>query len=141
MFSKQQILSFQVFVCLAVFSLNLQADCSAVVDVTAQNFEQEVLKADLPVIVKISATWCPPCQKLKPMFEIAAAKFQDQCKFVAMDFDQNPDFVKNHKIEVVPTFIIYYKGQDLVVMPGCPPNQEELEKFIQQIISFVKKNY
>ncbi len=139
MFSKKQ-----AFITLSVTLLSIipltyctrtQAQVST--EITTQNFKQEILQSTLPVILKVSATWCPPCQRLKPLFEQVAHTFKGQCIFASMDFDANPEFVAQHAIDSVPTFMIYYKGELIFKKPGCPPTKEALEQFVQEILNQV----
>ena len=141
MFSKKQ--SFIAF-CIVLLSIapltySTRTQASASTEITTQNFKQEVLQSTLPVILKVSATWCPPCQRLKPLFEQVAETFKGQCTFASMDFDTNPAFVAQHAIDSVPTFMIYYQGELILTKPGCPPTKEALEQFVQEILKQVLK--
>ncbi len=81
------------------------------IDVYDHNFEQEVLEKsyETPVIVDFFATWCGPCQMLKPMLEKVAREYD--CVVAKVDIDQNPYLSKALKIEGVPDVKIIYKGQ------------------------------
>ena len=58
-----------------------------------------------PSVVDFSATWCGPCQKMKPVFHKLAAEFADKYNFVTIDIDENPGLAEKYHIQVVPTFI------------------------------------
>ncbi len=107
--------------------------------VTKDNFQQEVLNCTLPVILKVSATWCPPCQRLKPVFEEVALEYKDQCKFASLDFDSNLDFIVKHNIESVPTFMIYFKGELVGRQAGCQPSVEKMQEFVEAVLKHCKQ--
>jgi|GEM_PF-842720 len=138
MFLKKQSLS---FLCLSLLTLTPHAyslkhkntpHVSTVI--TSANFVHETLNSHLPVILKVSATWCPPCQRLAPVFEEVALEYKDQCKFASLDFDSNPEFVAQHNIDSVPTFMIYFKGKLIGRQGGCPPSTEAMQEFVQAVL-------
>ncbi len=55
-----------------------------------ESFEREVLRADVPVLVDFTATWCPPCKMLKPVLEAIAEDMRGNLKVVAIDIDESP---------------------------------------------------
>jgi len=109
-------------------------------EINASNFDKEVLQSELPVIVKVSATWCPPCQKLKPLFEQVAQTFQGQCTFCSMDYDKNVAFAEKNHIDTIPTFMIYNQGKLLAVKPYSSSGLQALEKFVQEILNRIAQS-
>jgi thioredoxin 1 len=96
-----------------------------------QNFEQEVLKADLPVIVDFYATWCGPCQLQSPIIEDLAKEYAGKIKFGIMDVDDNPNTASQHQIFSIPTLIIFDKGQPVERLTGLQQKgvlKEKLDK-------------
>lgn len=139
MFLKKHVLS---FLCLSI--LTLTPDLYSIKKYTPQastvitkaNFEQEILQSNLPVLLKVSATWCPPCQRLAPVFEEVALQYQDQCKFASLDFDSNPDFIAEHNIDSVPTIMLYFKGKLLGRQAGCQPSIEAVQELIKSALKY-----
>lgn len=94
------------------------------------------------VVLKFSATWCGPCQALKPYFEETAkklAKHKDRIKFYEVDFDEEAAIVKAYKIRTVPALIVLrksktpphgYEREDLI--SNVEPIKTELEKLEKQ---------
>jgi len=80
-----------------------------VIDLTDQNFEQEVIKSSLPVIVDMGAPWCGPCRALEPMVEKLADEFADRVKVCRLNVDDNPNTAKEYGVRSIP-FIAFFKG-------------------------------
>ena len=84
---------------------------SSVIDADDNNFEQEVLKADLPVLVDFSAAWCGPCKKLEPIVHEVAAEYRDRVKVVKVDVDHAPSTAARFGVLSVPTLLLFRDGQ------------------------------
>lgn len=142
MFSKKQsIMAISMLILsTAPLTLSSRAQAQTSIEINSNNFDKEILQSSLPVILKVSATWCPPCQRLKPLFEQIAQKFQSQLTFASMDYDSNLNFVTKHNIESVPTFMIYNKGKLITKQPGSPASLQYLEKFVLDVLKLVENN-
>jgi thioredoxin 1 len=77
---------------------------------TEQNFENDVLKSDVPVLVDFTATWCGPCQKLAPIVDKVADTFQGKVKVGKLDIDESPNLARKYGIRSVPTVIVFKGG-------------------------------
>lgn len=62
-----------------------------------------------PMIVDFSATWCPPCRQLKPIFEKLAEDFRDRITFVTIDVDENPELAQAYRVTNIPMMIFLNK--------------------------------
>jgi thioredoxin 1 len=78
---------------------------------THANFETEVLKADLPVLVDFTATWCGPCKALAPIVEKLADEFQGKLKVGKLDIDASSAVAEKYRIRSVPTVLVFRGGQ------------------------------
>lgn len=76
-----------------------------------QNFEQEVIKSDKPVLVDFWKPGCGPCITIKPIIEEIAQEFEGKAKVGRLNVAQNPQIAKNYKIMAVPTLIIFKDGE------------------------------
>ena len=75
--------------------------------VTEANFETEVLRSELPVMVDFMATWCGPCKQMAPEFEALARELQGKAKFVKVDIDQSRALAAQLRIQSVPTTMVF----------------------------------
>ncbi len=88
------------------------------IEITDENFEQEVLNSNVPVMVDFWATWCAPCRKLIPLLEEIAQEFDDKIKFVKINTDDNMKTAKDYSISGLPTILIFKDGKALERMVG-----------------------
>ena len=80
-------------------------------DFTTANFDSEVLKADLPVLVDFTATWCGPCKALAPIVDKIADEFEGKIKVGKVDIDAAPEVAAKYCVRSVPTVIVFRGGQ------------------------------
>lgn len=82
----------------------------AVLHVTTNNFNEEVLKSDKPVLVDFSAVWCGPCQMIAPILEEVSNELE-QVKICKVDIDESMELAVKYRIEVVPTLLVLKNGE------------------------------
>jgi thioredoxin len=82
-------------------------------NVTASDFQAEVIQSSIPVVVDCWAVWCGPCRAIAPTFEALGKDFEGKIKFVKMDIDANQDFASDNKIMSIPTFLIFKDGKEV----------------------------
>ncbi|MEJ2078308.1 MAG: thioredoxin [Acidobacteriota bacterium] len=80
-------------------------------EVTDQNFDQEVLKAQLPVLVDFWAAWCAPCRMLSPTVDQVAKEYQGRAKVVKLDVDDNAQTAARYNIRGIPTLLLFKEGE------------------------------
>ena len=98
---------------------------------TSENFEEEVLKSDVPVLVDMFATWCGPCKMMAPIVAQLAEEYKGSVKVGKLDIDQNVDIVAQYKIMSVPTFLVIKDGEVKEKLIGAV-SKEELVEAIDQ---------
>ena len=88
-------------------------------EVNSSNFDELVLKSDVPVVVDFWAPWCGPCATLAPILEEIATGLNEGTKedesivkFFKINIDDNEDIVKRYKIKSIPTVIIFENGKE-----------------------------
>ena len=82
-----------------------------VTDVTDQDFEKEVIKSTLPVLVDLWAPWCGPCRMVAPVVDKLAERYNGKFKFCRLNVDENPQMVSQYAIPLVPYLLILKAAQ------------------------------
>ena len=100
---------------------------------TAQNFETEVIKSDLPVLVDFFAQWCGPCKMMAPLVDKMAEKFEGQVKICKLDVDDAMEIAQKYRVASVPTFIFFKNGEVAGTFVGGM-SASDLESKIQQFL-------
>lgn len=102
---------------------------SSVKYVNEQDFQQEVLGSELPVLVDFTADWCPPCKMIAPIVEQLAGEWEGKVKVVKLDTDQNPNVMMQYGIMGIPTLMLFKGGEIKERMTGFQP-KDKLESKI-----------
>ena len=83
----------------------------AVATVTEQNFEQEVIRSQIPVLVEFGAEWCGPCKVVAPELAALSEELRGKAKVVSIDIDQSQLLAREMGIQSVPTFVVFQQGR------------------------------
>ncbi len=89
--------------------------------ITEQNFEQEVLKSDKPVLVDFWATWCGPCRMLAPTIEQIAEEMEGIVKVGKVNVDEQPSLAAKYGIASIPTLMVFEDGKVKETSVGVRP--------------------
>ncbi len=84
---------------------------ASVPTVSEQNFEIEVLREELPVLVEFGAEWCGPCKTVAPELEALQVELAGKAKIVQVDIDKSPMLAQTLGIRSVPTFVVFQEGR------------------------------
>ncbi len=90
-------------------------------EITDTEFEQEVLKADLPVVVDFWAEWCGPCHQIAPILEGLAEEYHGKIKFVKVDTEENFETPSSYGVLSLPTLLVFKEGQQIERITGARP--------------------
>ena len=103
-------------------------------DVTDATFNEEVLKADLPVLVDFWAPWCGPCRMVAPIVEELAQEYAGSVKFVKLNTDDNVNTAMQYGIRSIPTLLLFKDGQMAGQVIGFRP-KGELKRTIDKALA------
>ena len=104
-----------------------------VVNVNGVQFDQEVLQAELPVLVDFWAPWCGPCKMLGPVLEEVAAANDGRLKVVKVNVDENSDLAQKYEVMGIPAMFLIKNGEVIESFTGAMSKQalsDKIEKYI-----------
>jgi thioredoxin 1 len=88
---------------------------------TQQSFQNDVLDADIPVLVDFWAEWCGPCKAMAPVLESIATKFEGRVRVVKVDIDANPELGVKYGVRGIPTLMVFENGKVKATRIGAGP--------------------
>ncbi len=104
-------------------------------EVSDTEFEKEVLKSELPVLVDFWAPWCGPCRMVAPVVEELAQEYDGKVKFVKVNTDDNVRTASTYGIRSIPTLLVFKRGEPVDQIIGFRPKgdlQRSLERALAQ---------
>jgi thioredoxin len=90
----------------------------AIPTVSEQEFEREVLRSELPVLIDFYADWCAPCKTVAPEVEAIAQELQGKAKVVKVDIDKSKRIATSLRIQAVPMFMVFHRGRPVAADQG-----------------------
>ncbi len=103
-----------------------------IIDITNENFENEVVKSEIPVLVDFWAEWCGPCRMIAPIVHEIAEQRTD-IKICKVNVDNNPQLCNQFGIDSIPTLLLFKNGEVVAKSVGYS-NKAVLESFIDKNI-------
>ena len=101
-------------------------------NVTDENFETEILKADKPALVDFWAEWCGPCKQLAPILEEISNEMSEQVLFAKHNIDEQPNMPVKYGVRGIPTMLIFKNGELKGTKVGVTTKSN--------IVSWIKEN-
>jgi thioredoxin 1 len=102
-----------------------------ILQISDQNFENEVLKSDKPVLVDFWAEWCGPCRMVAPLLDQLADEMDGKVRIAKLNVDENQQIAYQFQVSSIPTFILFKNGQMADRMMGAMP-KSAFENFINR---------
>lgn len=99
-----------------------------VIHIKKENFEEEVLKSKIPVMLDFSATWCNPCKMVAPVVNELATDFHGKAKIAKLDIDESVELAQKYNVMSVPTLLYFKDGKVVDQIVGAVPKATLAEK-------------
>jgi thioredoxin 1 len=106
---------------------------AGVTEVNDQGFEQEILKADVPVLVDFWADWCVPCHMVSPVVEEIGQDKSTVMRVAKLNVDENPDTARRYGVMSIPTLILFVGGEERARVVGAKPKDAILRELGEHI--------
>ena len=98
------------------------------ITVTDANFEKEVIKSDIPVLVDFWAEWCMPCKMVTPILKEIAEEMEGKIKIARLDVDNSPQSAGQYGIRSIPSLLIFKSGSVVEQIIGALPKNTIQQK-------------
>ncbi|GAA3424095.1 thioredoxin [Streptosporangium sandarakinum] len=93
------------------------------INLTTDNFAEQVLESDKPVLVDFWAEWCPPCRMIAPVLEQIEAEYGDRLTIAKLNSDEHPEIAARYGVTGLPTLNLYKDGEVVRQIVGAKPKR------------------
>lgn len=99
----------------------------SVTELNKENFEKEVMEANVPVLIDFWANWCGPCRIMSPVIDKIAEEMGEKLKVCKVNVDENHELAEKYEIMTIPAFIVIKSGQEAGRTIGVQPKEDILK--------------
>ncbi len=92
-----------------------------VLDITDKDFDEQVIKSKMPVLVDLWAPWCGPCRMIGPVVEKLSTQYQGKVKFCRVNVDDNKQTAARYRVMSIPTLMFFKDGKVVETVTGAVP--------------------
>jgi thioredoxin 1 len=104
------------------------------ITITDENFDEEVIKSDKPVLIDFWATWCGPCKMIAPIVEELVDEYEDKAKIGKLDVDNNQQTAIKFGVRSIPTILIFKDGKLKDTIIGAVPKGQIVQRLNTAIV-------
>ena len=104
------------------------------ITITDENFDEEVIKSDKPVLIDIWATWCGPCKMIAPIVEELVDEYEGKAKIGKLDVDNNQQTAIKFGVRSIPTILIFKDGKLKDTIIGAVPKGQIVQRLNTAIV-------
>lgn len=90
-----------------------------IITLTAENFDREVIKSDMPVLVDFWAEWCGPCRMVAPIMDELASEYEGRAKVGKINVDEQRELAEKYRIMSIPTVMLFKNGEIIEKIVGA----------------------
>ncbi len=105
-----------------ILTIKRRDQMSGYINVTDDEFEEIVLKSEIPVFVDFWAPWCAPCVRLTPFIEQLGTQYAGKLKVVKVNVDENSEYAAQYGVQGIPNMILFKNGEVVDTLVGLPAN-------------------
>ena len=102
--------------------------------ITTNSFENDVLRADKPVLVDVWAQWCPYCRRIAPAFDQVGEQYADTLTAGKINFDEESQLIQRFGIDTIPPLMLFTNGE-VIGSVVAPASKAAIETFIQETLA------
>lgn len=99
----------------------------SVTELNKDNFEKEVMEANVPVLIDFWASWCGPCRMMSPVIDQIAEEMGEKLKVCKVNVDENHELAEKYEIMTIPAFIVMKNGAEAGRTIGVQPKEDILK--------------